>query len=223
MQKSSHPNLINGREAEIGEFPEVVWLQIGNSRCTGTLVGPRVLVTAAHCASNGQTIRFQVGQTQYTAKATRSSLYPAQDHDIALGLINGSVEGVPFASVGGQAEVGTAITLAGYGCVRPGGGGGNDGKLRVGESTVVNFSGFDMVSKLENGAALCFGDSGGPAFMRLEDAHNEHHVLIGVNSKGDIRTTNYNTRTDINESQNFFRGFATRHNVSICGVTEDCE
>jgi hypothetical protein len=147
---------------------------------------------------------------------TRSPLYPRNDHDIALGIIDQEVTGIKFASIGGDASKGVDITLAGYGCVRPGGGGGNDGILRVGDNRVINLSGYDMVSRMQGGGALCFGDSGGPAFLR------DTNILLGVNSKGNIQDTNYNTRTDTQASRDFFAKFAQQTGVEICGINKDC-
>jgi len=216
----AQPTLINGRPAEPGEFTEVVYLTIGSSKCTGTLVGERVLMTAAHCGTTGSVAKFQVGQTLYQATLTRSSLYPGKDHDIALGLVDKKIEAVKFASVGGKAEVGKPITLAGYGCISPdnGGSGGNDGILRVGESEIKSFTTYDMVSSKAGGAALCFGDSGGPAFMM----EGTKHLILGINSKGNIKDTNYNTRTDLDESKAFFLDWATKNNAQICGVQVQC-
>jgi hypothetical protein len=220
------PNLINGKEAKNGEFPEVVYISMNGGRCTATIVGPRVIVTAAHCGENGETAQFQIGQTIYKAKLTRSPIYqegnPDKDHDISLGLIDKDVTGIKFASVGGKAQTGTDITLAGYGCTQVGGSGGNDGILRYADSTITRFAGFDMESKKQGGGALCFGDSGGPAFTKLSNPVSEHHFLLGVNSKGNIRDTNWNCRTDSNESQDFFKNFANQNSVSICGINKDC-
>jgi hypothetical protein len=221
-----HPNLINGREALVGEFPEVVYITTGGARCTATLIGAKVLLTAAHCGRSGDTTSFQIGQTVYSATLTRSPVYQegnaSADHDIAVGLIENEISGVKFASVGGEAKVGTEITLAGYGCTTSSGTGGNDGVLRIGENKVSSFNGFDMVSNLQGGGALCFGDSGGPAFVKLGNTMVEHHVVLGVNSKGNIKDTNYNARTDTTESQEFFAEFAQQNSVEICGVNKDC-
>src|SRR5688572_9280240 len=77
--------LINGKPVDRGTWTEVVRITTGTSSCTATVVGPRVIVTAAHCANNGATSKFKIGEKEYSVKITRSSLYPAKDHDIAVG------------------------------------------------------------------------------------------------------------------------------------------
>jgi len=210
--------LINGSPVADGTYPDVVRIESGGSFCTATVVGTRVIATAAHCAKQGAIANFTVKGTKYQAKIYRSPIYPGKDHDIAIGITTADIKNVEPVNIGGKATVGLGITLMGYGCVNPGGGGGNDGILRVGDTVVTSFSGYDMVSRKANGAALCFGDSGGPAFVK----QNGKRYLLGINSKGNIQDTNYNTRTDSSDSQNFLQNVAGQNGVSICGVGTDC-
>jgi len=210
--------LINGTPVQAGTFRDVVRIQSGGAACTATVVGPRVIVTAAHCANNGATATFSIDGKSYSATMTRSSLYPGKDHDVSLGLVSQDITGVEPASIGGTATVGLGITLLGYGCINVGGGGGNDGILRIGDSAITGFSAYDMVSRKANGAALCFGDSGGPAFL----VEGSRRRLLGINSKGNIKDTNYNTRLDITESKTFLTNYAQQNGVKICGVNQDC-
>lgn len=216
---SAGSRLINGKPVEPGTYKDVVRIRSNGSGCTATLVGPRVIITAAHCAATGATATFTVNGTEYSARITRAPLYDqGKDHDVALGLLPSAVTGIDPATVGGKAATGVALTLLGYGCINPGGGGGNDGILRIGESVITGFSNYDMVSKKPGGAALCFGDSGGPAFVW----ESGKRLLVGINSKGNIQDTNYNANLDRSESKTFLQNWAQQNNVEICGVNKDC-
>jgi hypothetical protein len=197
-----------------GTWKEVVRITSGGGGCTATIVGPRVIITAAHCASNGATARFTYGGKAYEATIRRSPIYPGRDHDISIGTLNQDIVGAVPMKIGGVATVGTELTILGYGCTAPPGTGGNDGILRIGKSVVVGFSNYDMVSRRPGGAALCYGDSGGPAFTMVDGKP----LLLGINSKGNIEDTNYNTRLDRKESLDFLKTFS----ATICGINSEC-
>lgn len=216
------PLLIKGTPVEDDEnlFWPVVRIITGNSGCSATVIGKRVLVTAAHCARTGSTSRFKISYgphkgEEFTAKITRSELYPNSDHDIALGYLNKEFPAIPASIDRTRLEVGDVITLAGYGCVRPGGGGGNDGVLRQGDSTVIGRNKWDTVTREPGGAALCYGDSGGPLFKDKK--------LSGINSKGNIKTTSYLARLDIEQTKEFFEEWSDKHDANICGFNEQAE
>ncbi len=210
--------LINGKPVEPGTWDQVVRIQTGGAGCTATIVGPRVIITAAHCGNTGATSSFTYAGKKYSAVITRSPLYPGKDHDIAVGILSEDIAGVKPLTIGGKATSGLGITLLGYGCINVGGGGGNDGVLRIGDSVITGFQAFDMVSRKASGAALCFGDSGGPAFL----IEGTKKTLLGINSKGNIKDTNYNARLDIEESTKFLKDIAQEKGVKICGVNQDC-
>ena len=216
------PLLIGGRPAKPGEFPEAVYINFGGGRCTGSIIGPRVLLSAAHCARNGSSGTFQIGQSLYKVSECRHHpSYPGSDVDLMLCVVNREVD-TSFASLppeGFGLSRGDKITIVGYGCIRPGGGGGNDGVLRVGDAKVTGFSGQDIVSK---GSGLCFGDSGGPAYVPMSDAFAQAHIQVSVNSKGNIRDTNYTARTYNDTARSFIAKFAKDKGLDICGVTTDC-
>ncbi len=214
------PTLINGRPASPGEYPEIVQIQTGNALCTATLIGPRVILTAAHCAGTGAISKFRYDGQDFEAVMTRSPLYPGVDHDIALGLVNKSIS-VRYADIGGTPGLSEDIILTGYGCTS-GDGNGSDGILRVGISTVVGFDGYDFITKRLDGSALCFGDSGGPSYVDMDDPFVERHTLLGVNSKGNIIDTSLITRTDHPDSGDFLRSWSDENNVDICGINRNC-
>jgi V8-like Glu-specific endopeptidase len=210
--------LIGGRVVEPGEFDEVVRITIGNSSCTATFVAENVLVSAAHCGSHRSRVR-----TSYLGQAVQGTCYhhpayPARDVDVMLCKLDRAYDVKP-ASIFPSPQIGDVVTLVGYGCTQPGGG-GSDGRNRVGNATVTAFSAFDIVSR--QGAALCFGDSGGPMFQRLFDPRSEPKKIIGVNSKGNIRDTNWNLNLGLSIVQDFLKDFEKVHDVKLCGVSKEC-
>ena len=88
--QTNSSRLINGVPVDPNDkqWHPVVRIKTGSSGCTGTVVGPRVLLTAAHCGNNGDTSVFMGGSTEYRAKLTRHPSYPSSDIDLALGLLD---------------------------------------------------------------------------------------------------------------------------------------
>lgn len=209
--------LIGGKPVDPGTWNEVVRITVNGSTCTATIVGPKVLLTAASCGATGATASFQINNKKYDAKIVRSSLYPAKDHNIAIGVTSEPITNVEPASVGGKAVSGLNVNLLGFGCSTAGGG-GSDGILRIGDSTVTGFSGFDMVLKRAGGAALCFGDQGGPVVV----TENGKHFILGVGSQGNLQDTSYSARTDTSESATFLKSVADSQSLAICGVNQVC-
>lgn len=218
------PRIINGKVVEAGKYQEVVKVEAIQTNgtlgapCTGTIVGPKVVLTAAHCVVTGGMAKITANGKTYQARMQRSPLYPAKDrHDMAVGVLENEILGVEPASIGGRATTGLGMILLGYGC-DINGGGTIDGILRWGETMITGVSDYDMDSSKQGGAALCFGDSGGPAFL----TENGKRLVIGVNSKGNLEDSNSHVRLDIAASTSFLSDFATKNSVEICGVNKNC-
>jgi hypothetical protein len=215
------PRLINGTVVTDNTWNMVVNITSSKpDNCTGTIIGPRVIITNASCFMQGNTATFTVNGTTYTAAMTLSPLYPAQEHDVALGLTSQDITGVVPASIGGAVTTGLGITMLGYGCDQdPGTNPASfDGKLRVGTTVVTGTQGLYMITGngtgSSNGALLCYRDNGGPAFVGTGASK-----LVAINTFGDRKTENYSTRLDISQSTSFIQTFITANgNAEICGV-----
>lgn len=237
--------LINGTPADPKDFPASVYASMQSSRCTATVVGEKVLLIAAHCVSNGGTATFNVGPNNYSSKCTHAPDYDFQSWsrhreailvgnpqmaiseernataDWSLCVTTKTVTGIAYEMVNQEPNthaIGDELLLTGYGCVQPGGGGGNDGTYRTGKAKVTGLpsgSSNDIITK--GGAALCFGDSGGPAFK----VEGDKRWVVSVNSRGDIKTTSYLSSTSTPASKKFFADWATKNAVKICGVHAD--
>jgi hypothetical protein len=207
--------VVNGKPASPGEYAEVALLTLGSAKCSGTLIGPRVVVTAAQCFRQGETVTVTLGGKTYSGRVTNNPVFPATDHNVALVMLNAEVTGVKPATVGGEAQTGLGITMAGFGCTEPGGQ-GPDGRLHFGDNVITGFRVLEFIAQQPGGAAMCYQDLGGPAFVR--DAEQRRR-LLGIASRGNLRDRTQFARLDIAEARTFFTLFLSQNPAAkICGV-----
>lgn len=214
--------LIGGSPADPAKWPASVYASMGSSRCTATVVGEKVLLIASHCVSNGGTANFKAAGVQYSSKCTHHPEYRGNSTaDWAICAVSKKVEGIAYENMNtdeSRYRVGDELTLTGYGCVNPGGSGGNDGVYRVGSAPIQSLpkgKNYDITTK--GSSALCYGDSGGPVF-KIEGTKR---WVVGVNSRGDISKWSYLPAVAVPTAQAFFRDWAQTNNVKICGIHQD--
>jgi hypothetical protein len=211
--------LIGGRPANPAHWPASVYISSGGSRCSATVVGKWVVLTAAHCVNDGGRIQFNLGPNRFSGSCKHHPNYKRnKTADFALCKMSKPMMGLPYESIATKQPyaIGDTLLLTGYGCTRGGGGGGNDGIFRIGEAKVTRApKGGNYDTVLEKGAALCFGDSGGAGFVIKGDKR----LVFGVNSRGDIATTSFLSSTWFGDS--WMGDWANNNKVKICGLHPD--
>lgn len=212
------PTLIRGTVANPAEWKQVVLFEFGTSTCTGTVVGPRTVISAAHCFKANETVNFKTDGKTFTGKVTQHNLYPAKDIDLAIVVTTEDITGVTPQKIGGTAELSKEVTMLGYGCTEFPAPATPDNILRIGKSTTIGYSGFKVATRTPGGVALCFGDDGGPLLLGTTNTA----LLIGVSSLGNKKDTNYHTRLDRTEAQTFLKDQAQSQGLVICGINSDC-
>lgn len=203
--------LINGAEAA---FPEVVRLEAGGKKiCTGTIIGPQTVVSAAHCVT-GESPFFMYNGEKYSVRYIASA-GEKEGHDIALAVTDKEIRGAIFARFGQGLKHGVKILLAGFGCTKKG---GKPGAMHSGENEVIGMDEDHLLAASPGGSVLCEGDSGGPAFV----TDGVKRWLVGVSSLSDISKININVRLDSPLSHAFLKTAARLHRLEICGISKDC-
>jgi hypothetical protein len=162
------------------EYPAVLLLESPDGGfCTGSLVAPDVVLTAAHCqVAPGWTASvMSFDQPIASAQVVEAVTHryhnggdAFSDHDIALARLAGTLDEdpLPIAVEPLADPVGQVLTVVGFGVIDgqelDGGGAKRQGQFPI---TAANR---DYVTGGEDGRSICYGDSGGPAFLELDGA-----------------------------------------------------
>ena len=190
-------SLIGGEYASDFAGRDIAYIENSESSCTGTLVGRREILTAAHCVAEGP------GPSDYGVyvggawRSVESIWYnrqfdPSQPFDRAaqydLGML---ILSEPVVSVvptpvlrGARIQVGTKFIFAGYGFheIAPDPNGSFFDDFKIGVSRVTRANGRTINgSHRPFRASACSGDSGGPAEVAYT---RTNFAVVGVISGG---------------------------------------
>jgi hypothetical protein len=184
----------------------------GQASCTAALVGPEVMLTAAHCVPTSGAVAYRAGGQTRGMNCQRhpdwlQGIDPSADY--ALCRLDQPFQAPPgfkyetvdATSFGGL--ISKPVLLSGYGCISDKvAEHGHDGAYRIGANVVDETSQSaarkrgqkyympsgqknNLITR-EDGTNLCPGDSGGPAFQRTNAAgagQFNNRKIIGVNSR----------------------------------------
>lgn len=184
------PLVVGGNSVKASEWigTRTVALQKnGSTICSATTLSSKVALTAAHCVDNGKTgYRLSFGVDSESSRAPKRTISKIVIHpnyrgdfssknpsDLAIVFFSGGLpSNYKSVVVVGEKEVpkrGSTVTIAGYGTNKRNRIVGV-GKLRKAELTVLeaSLSESEVMLAQKNSKAGCYGDSGGPVYMKNE-------------------------------------------------------
>lgn len=184
--------VINGAPTQHSEFPSVTAIMrsgIPTPICTGAFIAPNIVLTASHCVDEYDTDEFQVlYQKNYACSASededRINVLVKIEHpetDMALLMLEETPNNVQYIDILPEDQFDEALTrgkeirIIGYGRYN------FDMKgvfLMSGTSTISDVTDESLITS-DQGATVCYGDSGGPAYIN----HNNVTYTTGVLSK----------------------------------------
>jgi V8-like Glu-specific endopeptidase len=193
--------------------------------CSGTLIAPRVFLTAAHCAE-GDRVRvtfdsaYQDGDPVYAGTWHADPLYngaQSDPHDIAVVVLDKAPKitpaRLPAAGSLSNLPADQQFTSVGYGAYEvtnsPGGHQYLYDDVRMVATGTLNsinpaWLRISMNPATDDGGT-CYGDSGGPNFLGSSD------VVAATTITGDAvcRATNVDYRLDTPSARTFLAGYVT--------------
>ncbi|HUH01894.1 MAG TPA: trypsin-like serine protease [Kofleriaceae bacterium] len=189
--------------------------------CTGTLIAPRVVLTAAHCTEDlrrGAQLEVYAGADTAAAGALRLVTdwadhpnWDGQDHDLAVVRLDSAFDGIAPAALArtplDASVIGRTVRIVGFGLSdaaqdRP------DGKKRHGTMQVTELA-TTTFTATPAPAVSCQGDSGGPVF--------DGESLIGVTASGDSGCAATAIATRVDPYLQFIDDYVT----AVGGLSDD--
>jgi V8-like Glu-specific endopeptidase len=192
--------IVNGTQTN--QFSSV---GIVNDGCTGTLIAPNAVLTAAHCVSPGEAATFVLNGSIHTASGANVHVHPeyqSNDIDLAIIIFDTPVQGVTPSDINRTPpSVGQMLTLVGFGATGSGttGHNGNFGVKHQGKTPLDELTQDQLIWNFDNNneANTAPGDSGGPAYIEV----NGKLYIAGITSGGEkadasIGDVSFDTRVD---------------------------
>lgn len=194
------PQIYGGEETEQCAWPSVAFLSTGGAACTGALIHPQIVLTAAHCVPNNATASVRFGERAATAVELAQTEYcranpgfsnTASGQDYGFCKLATPVTNIPTIPIAYGCEetvlaVGRQVVHVGFGVDEN----GQSGRKKSVAVNVQNITGSGEIISGTFDTGICSGDSGGPTFIKLASSlgGDDTWRIVGIHSWAQMQT-----------------------------------
>lgn len=202
-----------------GQYPELIVTTSGDRLCTGTIVGPRAVLMAAHCVDpKNPLVTFEYEGNFFNAIAIKSDAYEMRNHDLAIAVVLSNIPHVkPISLLTASLSPHVALRILSHGCTENGEVTPVLDTLRMGDTVVTELKGLYVTVKKKIDSTACFTATGAPANVYSPKDRYVAGVSTGYGTDSVI------VRLDTQETRSFFGRMAMRYKLTLCGYNEVCE
>ena len=240
-QDSAGPTLVNGFLAVPSDWPATFFATLKDSQawnCTTTLIGPQVLLAAAHCVADGGNVSILREGRTYTGTCERPQPgYPDPiSADWLLCAMDTQVPAFRYERVSldpSKLRHDQTVTLGGGGCTVVGG--VADGQFRIGPASIAQLPGEYGGAGEKNWIVthegtktgesfICEGDSGGAVYF--SPSGTSARFVVAVNSHRDTlgRGVAFLSAMYTPAAIDFIQRWQKKHGgLAICGVPANAQ